>query len=449
MNLLEKETIAAVATPAGRGGVGIVRVSGPQSFSICEKIIGYRPPLRRAEYTPFYDRDGTLMDEGIVLLFQGPHSFTGEDVVEFQGHGGPIILDMILNTVVSHGARLAQAGEFSLQAYLNDKIDLVQAEAIADLIDSGSREAAKSALRSLQGDFSRLITELQDSLIELRMYVEASIDFPEEEIDFLQDTALHQKTRDIIEKLQSIQRSANQGSLLREGMTIVLAGLPNAGKSSLLNALAGSDSAIVTDIPGTTRDVLREQIQIDGLPLHIVDTAGIRDSQDGIEMEGVRRAKQAVQTADRILWILDDQETVQKELILRELPTDIPVSFIHNKIDITNKNTYQEIDGDGHHHLYIAAKENLGIGLLREHLKESVKFEGVQEGSIMARRRHVHALENTMVHLERSHSCLQSGQGELMAEELRLAQQGLGQITGEYTSDDLLGDIFSSFCIGK
>lgn len=444
------DTIAAIATPPGRGGVGIVRVSGPKSAEIADKILKKPPKVRRAEYGPFVDANGDVIDTGIALYFQKPHSFTGEDVLELQAHGGPVVLDMLLKRVLSLGARMARAGEFSEQAFLNEKMDLAQAEAVADLIEADSEEAAKAAVRSLQGEFSANIHDLVDKIIELRLYVEAALDFPEEEIDFLSDGIVAGRLSAIIRALDNVFSSARQGCLLREGMTLVIAGRPNAGKSSLLNQLAGRESAIVTDIPGTTRDVLREHIQIDGLPLHVIDTAGLRDSDDPVEREGVRRAWLEIEQADRILLLLDDQQPDKDHLEIEDrLPGHIGVTRVYNKIDISGRaagliETEREVD------IALSAKTGEGMDLLKEHLKTCMGFEQSTEGRFMARRRHLDALEDARINLDQAEKTLsQFNAGELMAEELRCAQQSLNQITGEFTADDLLGRIFSSFCIGK
>ncbi len=444
------DTIAAIATPPGRGGVGIVRVSGPLASPIAEAVLGRIPPARRADYLPFRGRDGEVLDEGIALFFPNPHSFTGEDVLELQAHGGPVVLDMLLETVVAHGARLARPGEFSQRAFLNGKLDLAQAEAVADLIESGSREAARSALRSLQGEFSRRIQALVERLIELRMYVESAIDFPDEEIDFLAEGQVSAHLCSIRDAVRDVQIAARQGRLLREGMTVVLAGRPNAGKSSLLNALAGQEAAIVTEIPGTTRDILREQIDIDGMPLHVIDTAGLRDSADRVEQEGIRRAWDAIEKADRVLLVVDDAEGIgaEENAILSQLPDGLPVTVVCNKVDLSGRQVGEGRDKLGSE-LRLCAKSGEGVDLLRSHLKRIMGYEQSPEGAFMARRRHLQALAGATEHLATATARLEEGAGELVAEELRVAQQGLSEITGEFTSDDLLGRIFESFCIGK
>ncbi|MDT7525718.1 tRNA uridine-5-carboxymethylaminomethyl(34) synthesis GTPase MnmE [Pseudidiomarina sp. GXY010] len=453
---LANDTIVAQATPPGRGGVGIVRVSGPAARVVAERILGHCPVARKAEYLPFKDLSGNLLDEGIALFFQGPHSFTGEDVLELQGHGGPILIDMIIKAILDFpDVRPARPGEFSERAFLNDKLDLTQAEAIADLIDTTSEQAAKAALQSLQGGFSHEIDQLVDQVIHLRMYVEAAIDFPEEEIDFLSDGKVSGDLEAIIDRLQQVMVQAKQGSLLREGMKVVIAGRPNAGKSSLLNALAGRESAIVTAIAGTTRDVLREHIQIDGMPLHIIDTAGLRESPDEVEQIGIARAWDEIRGADRVLFMVDATETnavhpadIWPEFFA-QLPDDLPYTVIRNKVDLNQEPVALE-DIGGIPVLHLSAKTGHGVELLREHLKHCVGYQATSEGSFMARRRHLDALERARDHLLIGQEQLELNlAGELLAEELRLTQQHLNEITGEFTSDDLLGKIFSSFCIGK
>lgn len=444
------DTIAAQATPPGRGGVGIVRISGPKASECARAILGHCPPARYAEYLPFVDPEGEVVDEGLALYFPGPNSFTGEDVLELQGHGGPVVMDRLLAILQQLGVRFARPGEFSERAFLNGKLDLAQAEAIADLIDASSEQAARSALRSLRGEFSERVHALTDRLTELRMYVESAIDFPEEEVDFLGDGEVAGRLKDIQESLATVQAAAQQGRLLREGMTVVLAGLPNAGKSSLLNALAGQESAIVTDIAGTTRDVLREEINLDGMPLHIIDTAGLRESGDAVEQEGIRRAWREIEQADRLLLLVDDERgvTTEERGILDRFPHGRNVTVIRNKCDLSGNAPAVE-NSDLGVEIRLSAKTGDGLVLLRDHLKQTMGFQGSGEGGFMARRRHLDALSRAEANLENGEQLLQQGAGELLAEELRLAQQVLGEITGEVTSDDLLGRIFSSFCIGK
>ncbi|KLN98114.1 tRNA uridine-5-carboxymethylaminomethyl(34) synthesis GTPase MnmE [Moellerella wisconsensis] len=450
------DTIVAQATPPGRGGVGILRVSGPKAAAVAEIVLGKIPKPRYADYLPFKDENGTTLDQGIALYFPGPNSFTGEDVLELQGHGGPVILDLLLKRILSiNGLRIANPGEFSERAFLNDKLDLAQAEAIADLIDASSEQAARSAMNSLQGVFSGQVHQLVEALTHLRIYVEAAIDFPDEEIDFLSDGIIEAKLNEVIAELNTVRSQAHQGSLLREGMKVVIAGRPNAGKSSLLNALAGRDAAIVTDIAGTTRDVLREHIHIDGMPLHIIDTAGLRESTDKVERIGIERAWQEIEQADRVLFMVDgtttdaiEPEKIWPEFIAR-LPESVPVTVIRNKTDITGEVSGFTQFGD-YSLIRLSAREGEGIELLRDHLKESMGFESNTEGGFLARRRHLQALNVAAEHLQGGYQQLVVARsGELLAEELRLAQQALSEITGEFSSDDLLGRIFSSFCIGK
>lgn len=445
------DTIAALATPPGRGGIGVLRVSGPLAATIAREMLGEVPRPRRAVLRAFRDADGRPLDDGLALFFIAPASFTGEDVLELHGHGGPVVMDMLLARTLQLGARMAQPGEFSRRAFLNDKLDLAQAEAIADLIDSGSVEAARAALRSMAGEFSVAVHSLTEAVTETRMHVEAAIDFPEEEVDFLADTALRARVDGAIELCAQIAAKARQGALLREGMTVVIAGRPNAGKSSLLNRLAGYDAAIVTAIPGTTRDVLRERLSIDGMPLHIADTAGLRDEADVVEAEGIRRARQEMSRADRILYVIDGQrraDTSEVERELATLPADIPATLVVNKIDLLGASSRYEQSQPPR--IFLSATTGEGLDLLREHLKECMGFQGADAGTVSARRRHLDALARADRHLQEARrQLLERRAGELMAEELRQAQQALAEITGEFTSDDLLGRIFSSFCIGK
>ncbi|MCK8979748.1 tRNA uridine-5-carboxymethylaminomethyl(34) synthesis GTPase MnmE [Haemophilus influenzae] len=451
-----KETIVAQATAPGRGGIGILRVSGPLATKVAQAILGKCPKPRMADYLPFKDADGTILDQGIALYFKSPNSFTGEDVLELQGHGGQVVLDLLLKHILQiDGIRLARAGEFSEQAFLNDKLDLAQAEAIADLIDATSEQAARSALKSLQGEFSKKVNELVDSVIYLRTYVEASIDFPDEEIDFLADGKIEANLRGIINQLEDVRSEAKQGSILREGMKVVIAGRPNAGKSSLLNALAGHEAAIVTDIAGTTRDVLREHIHIDGMPLHIIDTAGLRDATDEVERIGISRAWTEIEQADRIILMLDssDPESVDLSKVrsefLAKLPSTLPVTIVRNKIDLNGEQASESEQG-GYQIISLSAQTHDGVKLLREHLKQAMGFQTGIEGGFLARRRHLDALEKAAEHLQIGLVQLtEFHAGELLAEELRLVQSYLSEITGQFTSDDLLGNIFSSFCIGK
>ncbi|MCW2257018.1 tRNA modification GTPase [Providencia alcalifaciens] len=450
------DTIVAQATPPGRGGVGILRVSGPKAALVAQTILGKLPKPRYADYLPFRDVNDTVLDQGIALFFPGPNSFTGEDVLELQGHGGPVILDLLLRRILTiDGIRIANPGEFSERAFLNDKLDLAQAEAIADLIDASSEQAARSAMNSLQGAFSAQIHHMVEALTTLRIYVEAAIDFPDEEIDFLSDGKIEAKLDEVIADLARVRSEARQGSLLREGMKVVIAGRPNAGKSSLLNALAGREAAIVTDIAGTTRDVLREHIHIDGMPLHIIDTAGLREASDEVERIGIERAWKEIEQADRVLFMLDSTTTDATEPqqiwpeFMARLPNTLPVTVIRNKADKTGEEI-EFVEDVRYPLIRLSAREEKGIDLLRDHLKEAMGFKGNTEGGFLARRRHLQALDAATTHLDQGHEQLVVARsGELLAEELRLAQLELSEITGEFSSDDLLGRIFSSFCIGK
>jgi tRNA modification GTPase len=460
----DTDTICAIATPPGRSGVGIIRISGPDTRRLARLILHFDPTLRHAHYCTFFDNNSEHIDQGIALFFNGPNSFTGEDVLELQGHGGHFVLDLLLQCVISHGCRLARPGEFTERAFLNNKIDLAQAEAIADLIDSSSQQAARSAMRTLQGEFSRLISNLAESIIDLRVYLEAAIDFTDEEIDFLSEGRIAEKLDAIIQQLRGVTAQATQGALIRDGMSVVIAGKPNAGKSSLLNALAGKDSAIVTDIAGTTRDILSEQINIEGMPLHITDTAGLRDSDDVVEQEGIRRALKAIEQADQVLLMIDSsREQVDNSNLseylntpffapLREALARASLTVIQNKIDLAgNEPSLISAQSPGQASvLRISAKNQYGIELLKQHLKDLMGYRPEGEGGFIARRRHLDALN-------RAEQCLQQaafqlshhGAAELVAEDLRHAHRHLGEITGTFTTDDLLGRIFSSFCIGK
>jgi tRNA modification GTPase len=476
----QSDTIAAIATAPGRGGIGIVRVSGRDCRRIAGALLGRVPAPRMAELHRFRDAVGQPIDEGIALYFPAPASFTGEDVLELQGHGGPVVTDLLLRRVLELGARAAGPGEFTQRAFLNDKLDLAQAEAVADLIDSGSAQAARAALRSLQGEFSSQVRDLAESVLELRMWVEAAIDFPEEEVDFLGDRALDARLEFIRRRFAELAETARQGSLLRDGLTIVIAGRPNAGKSSLLNRLAGYDAAIVTPIPGTTRDVLRERIEIDGLPLHVLDTAGLRESPDEVEAEGIRRAHRELERADRVLFVVDaaDPDAVAGIAAdLGALPTEAPRTVVFNKVDRIGGEPRIErgairTEGEGvaaredaasgapdaslaespltHDRVHLSAATGAGLDLLRQHLKDCVGFHPSGVGVLSARTRHLDALRKARAHVEEAHRLLTARHaGELVAQELTDAQKALGEITGEVTSDDLLGRIFASFCIGK
>lgn len=437
------DLIAAIATAPGRGGVGVVRVSGAEIAPLATAILGRLPEPRRATFTHFLDRDREVLDEGIALYFAAPHSFTGEHVLELQGHGGPVVMNLILQRCVEFGARLAAPGEFTRRAYLNGKLDLAQAEAVADLIDAASGEAARSAVRSLSGAFSARIAELVEALTRLRMLVEATLDFPEEEIDFLRDADAFGRLDAIDASLRAVRSQARQGVLLREGLTVVLIGQPNVGKSSLMNQLAGFEAAIVTEIAGTTRDTVREAIQIQGVPLHIIDTAGLRDTDDAVEKIGIARTWDAVGKADVALLLVDAAHGVgEREVaILQRLPGMARLT-LHNKIDVTLD--APRAVGD---EIWLSAKTGAGVELLREKLLEAAGWQAVGEGAFMARARHLDALGRAAGHLAAARAA--AAQLELFAEELRLAQAALSEITGEFTADDLLGEIFSKFCIGK
>ncbi|MEW4983743.1 MAG: tRNA uridine-5-carboxymethylaminomethyl(34) synthesis GTPase MnmE [Cycloclasticus sp.] len=446
------DTIAAVATASGRGGIGIIRISGPNTKQISEKLLGGQIPARQACFKSFKEQDNTVIDSGLALFFQSPASYTGEDTLELQGHGGPVVLDMLLKRVLALGARLAEPGEFTQRAFLNNKLDLAQAEAVADIIDAGTAAAAISAQRSLQGAFSQHINELQQQLTHLRLYVESAIDFSDEEIDFLAGDELQQIINKLKQAFATLTETAKQGSLLRDGMTVVLAGKPNAGKSSLLNALAKRDTAIVTEVAGTTRDVLREQIQIDGMPVHIIDTAGLRETSDIIEQEGVKRAKQAILAADQVLLVVDDREAGSEEhlTLLKDIPPAIPITIVFNKVDITGAKIEEVKSSDGQTIIKLSAKHGDGLNLLTQHLKELMGFNPEEKNIFLARRRHLDALARSNDFLNDGIEQLLSYQaGEMFAEDLRLAQNALSEITGKMTPDDLLGEIFSSFCIGK
>jgi len=449
------DSIVAIATAPGRGGVGIVRISGPDISAFTAAITGKKLLPRQATFTDFSGANGEVLDEGVAIYFPAPASFTGEHVLELQGHGGPVILDALVQRCVELGARPARPGEFSERAFLNDKLDLAQAEAIADLIDATSIQAARCAVRSLQGDFSRLVNELVNRLISIRLYVEAAIDFPEEEIDFLADERLTQNLQQLSDDLRDTLSKAQQGSLLRDGMTVVLAGKPNAGKSSLLNALAGRDAAIVTPKAGTTRDVLRETVTLDGMPLHIVDTAGLRDSDDEIELEGIRRAWLEIEQADQLLFLVDANESddpdltaIWPEYFARFGVARQPISLVLNKIDESGHRPGRL--SERVNSFAISAKHKTGLDELVDFLQSSMGFDERSEGLFSARRRHLAALEKALELVVVGQRQLSgSGAGELLAEDLRLAQTQLSEITGVFTSDDLLGHIFSSFCIGK
>lgn len=439
------DTIAAIATASGRGGIGVVRISSPDLAPYLFGLTGKTLQPRHASHVHFLGADGETLDDGIALYFPAPHSFTGEHVLELQGHGGPQVLQLVLERCLQLGARLAQPGEFSRRAFLNGKMDLAQAEAIADLIDAGSRQAARSALRTLDGEFSRKIYLLRDGLIHLRMLVEATLDFPEEDIDFLEQADAWGKLSALQSSLGAVMSQARQGALLREGLNVVLIGQPNVGKSSLMNQMAGYDAAIVTEYAGTTRDTLREAIQIEGVPIHLIDTAGLRETEDPVERLGIARTWAVLDKADIAVLLIDATHGVGNEeaSILQRLP-DIPLLTVHNKIDIAGEAPRAMSDSN---EIWLSAKSGAGIELLRRRLLEIAGWSGEGEGIFIARARHLDALRRAGKSLERA--CSAGQQLEFFAEELRLAQDALSEITGEFRSDDLLGVIFSQFCIGK
>jgi tRNA modification GTPase len=446
------DTIAAIATAPGRGAVGVIRVSGPLVPQIANRLLGVLPAPRNARLANFLDAQGGSLDAGLALYFPAPASYTGEHVLELQGHGGALVLDMVLQRLLDLGCRMARPGEFSERAFLNGKIDIAQAEAIADLIDAGTAAAARAAVRSMQGEFSARIAELKSLITELRAYVEAAIDFPDEEIDFLSGEALRERLTAVFTGFESITVAARQGALLREGLNVVIAGLPNAGKSSLLNRLAGDEVAIVADAPGTTRDVLRQHVHLDGLPVNLVDTAGLRAAVDAVEAEGVRRARSEIARADRILYVVDagaavDSQSLAEELV--QLPSGIAVTLVINKIDLTGMPARVDHAVEPPR-VWVSARTGLGVDLLRAHLLLGAGYLKAESGAFAARRRHLDALSRARGHVQ----CAADGWSEtrafeLFAEDLRLAQLALSEITGEFTSEDLLGEIFGSFCIGK
>jgi tRNA modification GTPase len=447
------DTIVAIASPPGRGAVGIVRISGADVPRIAREILGAIPAPHRARLANFLDGQGNSLDRGVALYFAAPASFTGEHVLELQGHGGPLVMDLLVQRALELGCRMARPGEFSERAFLNGKIDIAQAEAVADLIDAGTAAAAKAAVRSMQGEFSAQIRELQAQLTDLRAYVEAAIDFPDEEIDFLSAPAITSRLARVFSAFSSVTAAARQGALLREGLTVVIAGKPNAGKSSLLNRLVGDEVAIVTPSPGTTRDVLRQHLHLDGLPLNLVDTAGLRTAIDAAEEEGIRRAGHEMRHADRILYVLDasmadDRSAAQREDELDELPQDVPLTVIFNKIDLTGAAAHAVEGTPGK--IFLSARTGAGVDLLRAHLKAGAGYRDSEAGAFAARRRHLDALERARALVQSAAEGLRDAQAfELFAEDLRLAQRALGEITGEFTNEELLGAIFASFCIGK
>ena len=441
-------TIAAIATASGAGGIGVVRISGPAVTEIAGAILGHCPKPRYAAYLPFLDSDGQTIDQGIAIYYAAPNSYTGEDVLELQAHGGTALLQILLTRCLSLGARQAEPGEFTRRAYLNDKMDLAQAEAVADVINASTSEAARSAMRSLSGEFSNRINILLERLIELRMFVEACLDFPEEEIDFISQGNVKQKIEDVQYALDKIYHQAKQGHLLREGLTVVLVGQPNVGKSSLMNQLAADDIAIVTSVAGTTRDTIKSAIQINGIPLHIVDTAGLRETEDEIEKFGIARTWRALESANIALLLLDAARgiTEVEKSILARLPSDLPKIWVHNKIDLAKKSPFVE-KLNGETHIHLSAKTGDGINLLRDTLLTIVGWQSTSEGVFMARTRHLEAIKQVEQFLRTALNAIE--QSELVAENLRMAQEALSTVTGEFTPDDLLGEIFSKFCIGK
>ncbi|AUJ58516.1 tRNA uridine-5-carboxymethylaminomethyl(34) synthesis GTPase MnmE [Coxiella-like endosymbiont of Amblyomma americanum] len=453
MIALHNETIVALATPVGRGGIGIIRVSGLHTPLIAKKVIGFIPKPRYATLSTFKDCNGSIIDEGIALYFPKPRSFTGEDVLELHGHGGSVVMDQLLKNIIKSGARLAHPGEFSERAFLNKKIDLVQAEAIADLINATSKQAARSAMRSLQGEFSSKIRTVVNDLIEMRMHVETAIDFPEEKIDFLTNSILKENLEKLLKKIQEIHKIVQQGVLLQEGITVMIAGKPNVGKSSLLNLLSGREIAIVTNIPGTTRDILHAFIHIDGMPIHLLDTAGLQITKNIVEKEGIRRTKKAVEQVDLILLMVDITQVTKGSIrdIMTELfskeKSHIPITIVENKIDLIGKQPSKE--KSDYTRIKLSVKTNSGIEILKEHLKEIAGFETTNENSLIARNRHCDSIRKSIVYLKNAYEQLTRKNVELIAEELLQAQKTLAEITGEFSSDDLLRKIFSEFCIGK
>ena len=446
--LIPSETIAAIATASGAGGIGVVRVSGELCQTIANQILGHCPAPRYATYLPFYDNSQNIIDRGIAIYYQNPHSYTGEDVLELQAHGGTAVMQMLLARCIESGARQAEPGEFTRRAYLNDKMDLAQAEAVADVINASTIEAAQSAMRSLSGEFSNSIHVVLAKLVDLRMYVEACLDFPEEEIDFITKGKVAEKLATITSELKIVFAKAKQGSLLREGLQVVLIGQPNVGKSSLMNQLSGEEVAIVTPIAGTTRDAIKNTIQINGLPLHMIDTAGLRETEDEVEKIGIARTYRALESAQVALLLIDAAHGIgdEEKSILAHLPQEIAKIWVHNKIDTTQESA-KIIEKSAELHIYISAKTGDGVALLKQQLLNIAGFQQNAEGIFMARARHLSALKQVDTHLQQAQNNIH--QSELIAEELRLAQEALSSITGDFTPDDLLGEIFSKFCIGK
>ena len=442
------DVIAAIATAPGRAAIGVVRVSGPNLEALAQSLLGKVPAPRHAALCDFLDENRETIDHGIALYFPAPHSYTGEEVLELQGHGGPAVMQLLLRRCLALGARLAEPGEFTKRAFLNDMLDLAQAESVADLIDASTGEAARSAMRSLQGAFSTEVNALTKSLIELRTLVEATLDFPEEDLDFLEQVNAVGKLRAIQAQLEKVLLAARQGSILREGISVVLAGRPNVGKSSLLNRLAGENVAIVTSVPGTTRDAIRQAIEIEGVPLHVIDTAGLRETKDEVEKMGIARTWAAIEKADAVLLVIDSSQSESQEdrKILQRLPSRLPRICVYNKIDLLPAQPKLEAL-DGEIRVYLSAKTGAGVDLLCAQLLQIVGWQPTGEGAFMARERHLSALREAGQHL--SGALENKAQIELFAEELKLAHQALSRITGEFTTDDLLGEIFSRFCIGK
>ncbi|MBI4189092.1 MAG: tRNA uridine-5-carboxymethylaminomethyl(34) synthesis GTPase MnmE [Betaproteobacteria bacterium] len=446
---MTNEVIAAIATPPGRGGIGVVRISGPRLEAMLRALVNHKVAPRRATRADVFNADGGVIDQGLVLYFPAPHSYTGEDVIELQGHGGPVVLQLLLKRCLELGARVAEPGEFTKRAFLNDKLDLAQAESVADLIDASTAEAARCALRSLQGEFSRRIDAMVQALIELRMLVEATLDFPEEDVEFLEQAKAHVRLEHIRSQLTQILVASHQGSLLREGIHAVIAGEPNVGKSSLMNCLAGEDLAIVTDIPGTTRDAIRQTINVHGVPLHIIDTAGLREPRDPVEKIGISKTWGAIAQADLVLWVSDATRPVTMTAdpaLAASLPAGVPQLKVVNKIDLAGIRPQRRTLPEGDE-VAVSAKTGAGIDLLQTAMLEAVGWGGSNGGVFMARERHLHALQTAAQHLELA--VTRANALEVFAEELRLAQNALAGITGAFTADDLLGEIFSHFCIGK
>ena len=443
------DTIVAIATAAGRGAIGIIRISGADTARLGAALLGGLPPARVASLRRFRDSDGGILDEGLAVFFPAPASFTGEPALELYAHGGAVVLDRLVQRLLELGARIARPGEFTERAFLNGKLDLAQAEAVADLIDAGTAAAARAALNSMQGEFSRRVHELRAQLTELRIHVEAAIDFPDEEFDVVPTPALEDRLSRVFAAFDSIAAAARQGALLREGLIVVIAGPPNAGKSTLLNALAGEDVAIVTAVPGTTRDVLRQQVHLDGLPVNLIDTAGLREGADEVEAEGIRRARAEIGRADRVLFVVDGSVEGASPEAIEAVPAGVPVTRIVNKIDLLGLAPRVELEG-AVTQISLSAHTGAGMALLRDHLKASAGYRDAESGAFSARRRHVDALNRARVLVASAAAVLRDTRAqELFAEDLRLAQRALGEITGEFTSDDLLGEIFASFCIGK